>query len=146
MNNRKSFLQHLLFFVIIEVIFVIVLFRELPETNRFTLIGVLHTSYWWILLVAWWIREKVHKVRQKFLCSYIPLLYHVFVHVWVSVAALEELSHHDEHSLPRLISWWVLLGWLIWLWEWRLHRSVHCETHHQTAHAHCHDHDCEIEH
>ena len=52
---KKAFSRfglHLLVFILIEVIFVLILFRELPETNLITLIGILHTSYWMILLFA----------------------------------------------------------------------------------------------
>ncbi len=52
---KKAFSRfglHLLVFILIEVIFVLILFRELPETNLITLIGLLHTSYWLILLFA----------------------------------------------------------------------------------------------
>jgi hypothetical protein len=54
-SMKKAFSRfglHLLVFIIIEVIFVLILFRELPETNLITLIGILHTSYWLILLFA----------------------------------------------------------------------------------------------
>lgn len=146
MKNWKSNLQHFVAFIWIEVIFVVVLFRELPETNFISLLWVLHASYWCVILLFGWIREFAHRVRQKFLCTYIPLLYHVAVHIFASYIALEKFWHHEEHNIYWLISWWLLLWGLIWLWEWRLHRSIHCETHHKSAHTHCHDWECEKHH
>lgn len=145
----KTFWIHLLFFIAIEVIFVLLLFRELPETNLITLIGVLHTSYWVILLFAWWLREKMHQVWKKALCTYLPVLYHLFIHLYAGRAALEmhhEEHAHDEHELIRMIAGAVLLGILIFVGEYLLHRKLHCDSHHISAHKHCHDWDCEEAH
>jgi hypothetical protein len=153
-SMKKAFSRfglHLLVFIIIEVIFVLILFRELPETNLITLIGILHTSYWLILLFAWWLREKMHNVRQKALCSYLPVLYHVFIHLYAWRAALE-MHHdsdghaHDEHELGWMIAGALLLWILIFVGEYLLHRKLHCDSHHISAHKHCHDGDCEKEH
>jgi hypothetical protein len=48
----KSFLLHLGLFALIEIIFVLIVFREFPQTNLLTLIGVLHTSYRGVILLA----------------------------------------------------------------------------------------------
>ena len=94
---------HLLVFITIEIIFVLILFRELPETNLITLIGILHTSYWIILLWAGRLRERMHTARQKALCTYLPVLYHLFIHLYAGRAAIEmhheEAGHHDAHEL-----------------------------------------------
>ena len=151
---KKAFSRfglHLLVFIIIEVIFVLILFRELPETNLITLIGILHTSYWLILIFAWRLREKMYNVRKKALCSYLPVLYHLFIHLYAGRAAIEmhheEVGHvHDEHELVRMIAWAVLLWVLIFVGEYLLHRKLHCDSHHEKAHKHCHDEDCEEKH
>lgn len=142
---------HLLVFICIEVIFVFILFRELPETNLITLIGILHTSYWLILIVAWWLREKMQKVWQKACCTFLPVIYHVFIHMYAWRAALEmhheETGHaHDEHELGWMIAGALLLWVLIFAGEYLLHRKLHCDSHHETAHKHCHDGDCEVKH
>ena len=147
----KNFWVHLLVFIIIEVIFVLILFRELPETNLITLIGILHTSYWLILIAAGRLREKSKKVRQKALCSYLPVLYHLFIHLYAGRAALEmhheETGHtHDEHELWWMIAGALLLWILIFVGEYLLHRKMHCDSHHASAHAQCHDGECEVKH
>lgn len=84
------------------------LFRELPETNLITLIGVLHTSYRAVLLFAGWLREYLHHVWQKFLATYLPVMYHLFIHLYAGRAAIEmhedEVGHiHTEQELPWMI-------------------------------------------
>jgi len=151
---KKAFSRfglHLLVFILIEVIFVLILFRELPETNLITLIGLLHTSYWLILLFAWRLRERMHIVRQKALCTFLPVAYHLFIHLYAGRAALEmhheeEVHLHDEHELWWMIAWAILLWVLIFVWEYLLHRKVHCDSHHEKAHKHCHDTECEEKH
>lgn len=144
-------LQHLLLFLIVEIIFVLVIFRELPETNLLTLMGVLHTSYRCVLVLAWWLRiHYAYRVWQKFLCTYIPVVYHVVTHVAASLIILEEMSDHGEHhSNPDILRLWIgtFSAWmLIALGEYWLHRTTHCDTHHAIAHKHCHDEDCEQDH
>lgn len=151
-SSIKNFFWHLALFTCIEIIFVFIIFREFPQTNLLTLIGLLHTSYRWIVLLAWRLRERyAHLVRQKFLCTYLPVLYHVVIHVYVGIETVHEMSehageHHDEHSMTWLIvgtiSAWVLIA----LGEYWLHRTRHCDTHHLSAHKHCHDEECEDEH
>jgi hypothetical protein len=146
-SSAKSMLQHLWIFVLIEIIFVLIIFRELPETSLYTLIGVLHLSYWAIIIGAWWLRERATHIWQKFCCTYLPIVYHLVIHLyaWRSAIEIHAEEHHDEHSIVwMIISAW-LLGGLIWAGEWYLHRVVHCQTHHASAHAHCQD-DCEHEH
>ena len=102
--------------------------------------------------MAWWLREKyAHRVWQKFLCTYLPVLYHVIIHIYAGIETVHEMTehageHHDEHSMTWLIvgtaSAWILIAF----GEYRLHRTTHCETHHVSAHKHCHDEDCEDKH
>ncbi len=152
-NSWRSFMQHLLLFVFIEVVFVLLIFREFPQTNLLTIIGVLHTSYWLIVLLAGWLREKyAYRVWQKFLCTYVPVVYHVIIHIIAGLVTIEEMSdhigeeHHDEHSMLWLVLGAIGAGILIALGEYRLHRTRHCDTHHSTAHKHCHDDACENDH
>jgi hypothetical protein len=151
-SSIKNFLSHLLLFTCIEIIFVLIIFREFPQTNLLTLIGLLHTSYRWIVLLAWRLREKyAHLVRQKFLCTYLPVLYHVVIHVYVGVETVHEMTehtgeHHDEHSMTWLIVGTISAGVLIALGEYWLHRTRHCDTHHHSTHIHCHDEECEDTH
>lgn len=142
-----SFIKHLGVFVIIEIIFVLLLFREFPETNLYTLIGILHLSYWIILVLAGWLRERSRHVWQRFCCTYVPIVYHLAIHLYAGRAAIEIHSgeEHDEHSLTWMIIWALLLWGLIRAGEWYLHRALHCQTHHASAHAHCED-DCEHHH
>jgi len=91
----KQFLLHLGLFAVIEIIFVLIIFREFPQTNLLTLIGVLHTSYRGVVVLAGWLREKyAHFVRQKFLCTYLPVLYHVIIHVYVGIETVHEMTEH----------------------------------------------------
>lgn len=148
----KNFVYHLGLFALIEIIFVLIIFREFPETNLLTLIGILHTSYWGVILLAWWLREKyAHHVWQKFFCTYVPVVYHVFIHIYAGIETVHQMTehvgeHHDEHSMTWLIVGTVSAWVLIALGEYRLHRTTHCETHHISAHKHCHDGDCEESH
>ena len=146
-TSIKSMLQHLWIFIVIEVVFVLIIFRELPETSLYTLIGLLHCSYWIIIIIVWRLRERTTQVWQRFCCTYLPVVYHLGIHLYAWWAAFETQAgeHHDEHSIGwMIISAW-LLGGLIWAGEWYLHRAVYCQTHHVSAHAHCQD-DCEHEH
>jgi len=103
-----AFFLHLGLFVVVEMVFVFLLFREFPETNLLTLIGVLHTSYRLILLVAWWMREKrATKVRHKFLATYLPIVYHVGIHIYAGIFAVQEHANqfYQEHEFVRIIIW-----------------------------------------
>lgn len=147
----KRFGLHLFVFIFIEVIFVLILFRELPQTNLITLIGILHTSYWLILFFAGRLRERMHQVWKKALCTYLPVLYHLFIHLYAGRIAIEIHGtetgvHHDEHEVGRMIAGAIFLGVLIFIGEYLLHRKTHCDTHHEKTHMHCHDGECEEHH
>ena len=151
MNSYKNFFQHLWLFLVIEVVFVFIIFREFPSVSLLTLTGILHLSYWVIVIIAGTIRERyAHRVWQKFLCTYLPIVYHVIIHLYVGMETLhhmEEHGHaHDEHSMIWLIVGTLAAGVLIGLGEYWLHRTTHCVTHHHKAHASCHDDACEDDH
>lgn len=138
--RKNSFILHLLLFIGIEIVFVFLLFRELPETNLMTLIGVLHTSYRAVLVLAGRIREKrATKRRHKFSATYLPILYHVFIHVYATLFAVQQQVNelHHEHELQRIVAGSLLLGVLIFWGEWLLHKKYHCDHHHHKVHKYC---------
>lgn len=107
-ESMKNFLQHLFFFLIVEIIFVLIIFREFPPVSLLTLTGILHTSYWIVVILAGIIRERyVDRVWKKFLCTYIPLLYHVVIHLYIGLEIFHEMEEHghahDEHSMVWLV-------------------------------------------
>jgi hypothetical protein len=150
-QSAINFLKHLWLFLLVEVVFVFIIFREFPPFSLLTLTGILHTSYWLIVIVAGIIREHyAHSVWQKFFCTYIPIVYHVAVHLYVGMEIFHEMEEkgqaHDEHSIVWLIIGTLAAGILIALGEYWLHRTTHCETHHLSTHKHCHDGECEDPH
>ncbi len=147
-KSRSSFRSHLLLFIVVEVLFVVILFREIPETHLLTMIGIGHVTYRWVVVLAGAIRERLRHVWQRFLATYLPIVYHVVVHLRVGV----ETIHSGEARHPWEDLWiivWAIVAWGIILWgEILLHRRSHCETHHVHAHKHCEDEghdDCEDE-
>ena len=143
-RHWSSFLQHLGLFLLVEIIFVFIIFRELPPISLVGLTWILHSSYWIVILSAGWIREHyAHRVWQKFLSTYLPIVYHVIIHIYIGVESFHELQNgHAEQSVMWLIIWVVAAGILIALGEYRLHRTSHCATHHKKTHLHCHDEEC----
>ena len=133
-------------FIVIEILFVFAVLHEFPEIGLFETLGIVHVSYWIMLIIAWFLREKFKKYRQRFLATYIPVVYHMLGHIYVGYATIEsveEHSHGDEHSLLWMILATISLGVLIFVGEWLLHRKIHCDHCHQDAHAHCEDPDKE---
>ena len=127
------------------------MFREFPPVSLLTLTGILHTSYWIIVIVAGLVRERyAHRVWQKFLCTFFPLVYHVTIHLYIGLETLHEMEEHghahDEHSMVWLIIGTLAAGVLIAFGEYWLHRTTHCVTHHHKAHTSCHDETCEESH
>jgi hypothetical protein len=71
-----------------------------------------------VLFFAAWIREKCSKVWQKFLATYLPIVYHVAIHViagWMSVEEHMHEEQHDEQSLMRIIIASIAAGVLIFI-------------------------------
>lgn len=149
-ESVQNFLKHLGIFLVVEIVFVFIIFREFPSVSLLTMTGILHTSYWIVVILAWLIREKyAHRVWQKFLCTYLPIVYHVLIHLYIGMEVLHEAEEHghahDEHGI-WLIVVTLAAGVLIALGEYWLHRTTHCVTHHHKAHATCHDETCETPH
>lgn len=150
-QSAINFLKHLGLFLLVEIVFVFIIFREFPPFSLLTLTGILHTSYWFIVIIAGLVRERyAHRVWQKFLCTYLPIVYHVIIHLYVGMQTLHHMEEngraHDEHSMVWLIVGTLAAGVLIALGEYWLHRTTHCVTHHGKTHAHCHDEACEDDH
>ena len=141
-SHLTNFLKHLWLFLLVEIIFVFLVFREFPPFNLLTLTGILHTSYRAIILWAWILREYFHTVWKKFLATYIPLVYHVFIHLYVGFETVEQLGKEHENESISIIIATILVGALIAYGEYRLHRKDHCDTHHLRTHKHCHDTEC----
>lgn len=138
-------------FLLIELIFVVLIFREFPSFSLVSMTGILHLSYWGLVIVAGLVRERYARaVWQKFCCTYLPVVYHVVIHIVLAVYMVHEhhdhAHHHHEHELGWMIGGTLVAGILIALGECWLHRTRHCMTHHQQAHQHCHHTECEDQH
>lgn len=148
-KNWKSFALHVLLFVVVEVLFVVILFREFPETHLLSIVGIAHASYWLVVVVAWLVREQVRHIRQRFLATYIPIVYHVVVHLRVGAEVIHAGEEHRAGEDIWIIIW-ALVAWVVILWgEILLHRKYHCDTHHTIAHKHCEEDghsECETDH
>lgn len=140
------FMSHLGLFVIIEILFVFVLFREFPEIWLLSQIGIAHLSYWVILLLSAFFRHHVRTVFLRFLATYIPVVFHLVVHLWIGVETLHSLGWWHEGEVVWLIVWVIWAWFLIFRGEMLIHRTYHCDTHHASLHDSCHDQECEIEH
>ena len=145
-NKIRTISSHILVFVLIEILFVFVVLHEFPEVGLFEKIGIVHITYWILVIGAGFLRERLHKYRQKFLATYLPVVFHMAGHIYVGYATIESVEAHstwDSHSLLWIVLATISLGVLIFVWEWLLHRKTHCDHCHQDAHAHCEDPDME---
>lgn len=133
----SSFL-HILLFVLIETAFVVIILHEFPSVSFFEDLGIIHLLYWIALFIAWFVRESLKNFQVKFLATYLPIVLHVVGHFYIWHETLS-LVHSEEHSGIWLLISTVVLGILIFLWEYLLHNKYHCETHHERVHKHCHD-------
>lgn len=91
-------------------------------------------------------RIKLKTYWQRFLATYIPVVYHLLGHIYVgyiTIETMKEQSHGHEHDLLWMILATISLGILIFVGEWLLHRKIHCDHCHQDAHVHCEDPDKE---
>ena len=91
-------------------------------------------------------RQYVQTVWKKFFATYLPLVYHVVIHLYIGFETVEQLGHDHENEITTIIIATILVGALIAFGEYRLHRKDHCDTHHMGTHEHCHDSDCVIPH
>ena len=130
---------HLLLFVAIEILFVFVVLHEFPEVSLFEKMGIVHISYWIILLLAGVRREQLHTYRKRFLATFVPVVYHMIGHIYVGYATIESVENntHNEHSLAWIVVATIALGVLIFVGERLLHRKLHCDHCHQSVHKHC---------
>lgn len=139
--NKKllSLISHLWLFLVIEVLFVFVVLHEFPEISLFEKLWIVHLSYWILLIIAGFIRERVHVYRKKFLATYIPLVYHIAWHIYLWIATVEIIEEHQHHDISWMIIATIALWVIIFLWERLLHKKTHCDSCHAEAHKHCHE-------
>lgn len=151
MNKAQSFFSHLLLFMVVEIIFIFLLFHEFPHIDVFSALGIGHVVYRATVLIAGTLRVRLQSVRKRFLADYLPVVVHFAVHVGAGVIAFEahaDEAWHEPHNTMRILIGMMGLGILIYRWELLLHRKYHCDTHHTHAHQDClaHGHtDCEKE-
>lgn len=139
-KNLKTLIRHMLLFIGIEILFVFAVLHEFPEIRLFETLGIVHISYWILLIIAGYIRETLTRYWQKFLATYLPVLYHMIGHVYIGYVTIESVEAHNkghEHGLLWMILATASLGVLIFVGERLLHRTTHCDHHHQSVHKHC---------
>ncbi len=138
----KHLFQHIALFVVVEFLFVLLIFREVPSVNVVSFTGIAHLIYWLVIIFFGWLRDRTQKVWQKFLLTFSPIVLHVLVHGAVTREVFQEHGHHethvhDEHNIWRMIIGSIVAGIVILAGEYLLHRTTHCTTHHQSAHKKC---------
>ncbi len=142
---KNSFFKHLFFYLIIEIFLVIIIFHELPEIGLISKIWIWHALYRLILLIWWFIRASSSKVKVKFFASYIPILAHFILHIYIWAETIS--VHSDWHVSNVVLFLSIIWIWLvIYRWELLIHRKFHCDSHHADTHKDCHDKDCEETH
>lgn len=137
-QSLQNFLIHVGLFLLVEIIFVVIIFREFPPFNLLTLTGILHASYRMVVVVAWLIRPRVEQLWSKFVVTYVPIVYHVVIHVYMGVVSIEDMHNKGIHHQDELL--WIIVGTLvagliIGFWEYILHRKEHLEEHHRLHHG-----------
>ena len=94
-NKIRTISSHILVFVLIEILFVFVVLHEFPEVGLFEKIGIVHITYWILVIGAGFLRERLHKYRQKFLATYLPVVFHMAGHIYVGYATIESVEAHS---------------------------------------------------
>lgn len=139
-----SLLAHVSIFVIIEILFVLLILREFPKISLLSTVWIIHLGYWFVVLIAGILREKIKPYRWKFLASYLPVLMHIIWHVYIMYLTVDTVMQDDHwretHSLFWLIITTCALWVLIFLGERLLHRKQHCDTCHAQTHKKCIEH------
>lgn len=142
-KNILSFSAHLGIFILIEIFFVFIILREFPSISLLGTVGIIHTIYWIIVIIAGILRVKIKPYWWKFLATYIPVVLHIIGHIYIILLTVEtvvqeDAAHaHDEHSITWIIISTITLWIFIFIWEWLLHRKQHCDTCHGETHKHC---------
>lgn len=144
-NNNISFRSlflHIALFIIVEILFVLIVFREFPAIDLYTTIWIAHLVYWSIVLLCSFWREKAKTIYTRTLALWTPMVVHLGIHIWIWIATVEEHSqwHEHEHHSDEII-WlviWTLVAWgLIYVGEKLIHKHQHCTTHHNWVHKNC---------
>lgn len=135
-----SIASHLGMFIVIEILFVFAILHEFPHISLMEKVWIVHVSYWVLLIIAWIIRESLKKFWQKFLATYIPVVFHIGGHIYIWMITIETINEHkDAHSTMWMIIATISLWVIIFVWERLLHRNTHCSSHHASTHKHCKD-------
>lgn len=139
----KKIWMHLWLFLLVEIVFVVIIFREFPPFNLLTLAGILHTSYWIVVLIAWLIRNSIQELWKKIVITYFPIVFHVVIHIYMWIISIEDMHEHGirhENELLRIVIGSLVAWFIIWFWEYLLHQKEKLEDHHRLYHA---DEDCD---
>lgn len=132
-----SSLLHILLFVLVEIAFVFIILREFPEISFFEELWIIHLSYWFLIFVAWYLRESINNYKARFLATYVPVVFHIIWHIYLWEEALHQVESHAHTSEFWLVVSTIILWIFIFAWEYLLHKRYHCESHHAKAHKHC---------
>lgn len=132
-----SSLLHILLFVLVEIAFVFIILREFPEISFFEELWIIHLSYWFLIFVAWYLRESINNYKVRFLATYVPVVFHIIWHIYLWEEALHQVESHAHTSEFWLVVSTIILWIFIFAWEYLLHKRYHCESHHAKAHKHC---------
>lgn len=138
-NRIISSLLHILLFVVVEIIFVFLILHEFPEISFFEDLWIVHLLYWISIFIAWFLRENIKSYITKFFLTYIPVVFHIWWHLYLWEVTLEHIEHHwHEHWSDIWLIIWTICAWiLIFIWEYLLHKKYHCEHNHAKVHKHC---------
>lgn len=140
-KNIRSLFAHISVFVIIEIIFVLLILHEFPKVSLLNTVWIIHLVYWFVLVIAGILRDKIKPYRWKFLATYLPVLLHIGWHVYIVYLTVDTVlqdDHAPQHdSLLRLIITTLGLWVLIFFGEWLLHKKQHCDSCHAETHKNC---------
>jgi len=139
-NKRISILSHIWLFIAVEILFVFIILKELPEISLVTTIWIIHLIYWLSIVVIWFFRIYIKKLWQKILATYLPVIFHILWHIYIGIVTVEYVTKeidHTEHSLTWLIIATLSVGVIIIFGEWLLHKKVHCDNCHHEIHKDC---------
>jgi hypothetical protein len=67
----------------VEILFVFIVLHEFPKVSLLEKVGVVHITYWILVIGAGLWREHLHTYWKRFLATYIPVVYHIIGHIYV---------------------------------------------------------------
>lgn len=129
-------------FIAIEIIFVLIVFREFPSVNVYSTIWIAHIIYRSVVILCSLRREKAKTVYIRTMALWSPMVLHLLIHIRIWIETIEEHSkwhnhdHHWEETIWLII--WTIIAWiLIYIWEKLIHKHQHCKSHHTWVHKDC---------